>query len=471
MFKVPDWGNTPKSNISFTNEPPPKKNTKQKNKKTKTPESPKQVVQAKPKFKAKPKTNSKLKLSVSKSNKKEKRRKSKESDTHKQEKINFKNQETSINNIIDNKKDSDYNIKINNYNSDKLDEMILDVKKQRLDTYKNDDNEEILFQESPKTVLKNNKNHTSPTKNITFSTKNNISTKKTVKSKQEQSSPEEVNKKQITSKNKVNETNNTNGIDNKVIGKKGDSKQPKKKHLLKSILQQNYDSSRNHIKVSGNKLRERMLDRLKAAKFRFLNEKLYTSSGSDAQQLFQADPSAFQTYHEGYQQQVSKWPVKPLDLIVKRIQKMPKTHVIADMGCGQAELAKRVAQSVRSFDLVACAPGVEACDMARTPLAPASVHVAVYCLALMGTDLTQYLIEANRVLKLGGHLLIAEVESRFDSIDAFTSDVQRLGFSLKKVDDTHQVFFFLEFTKVRDPPAKKGKLPILTLKPCIYKKR
>lgn len=70
-----------------------------------------------------------------------------------------------------------------------------------------------------------------------------------------------------------------------------------------------------------------------------------------------------------------------------------------------------------------------------------------------------------------GHLLIAEVESRFDNVQAFTSDVQRLGFSLKKLDDTHEVFFFMEFTKLRDPPAKKGKLPHLTLKPCIYKKR
>lgn len=59
-----------------------------------------------------------------------------------------------------------------------------------------------------------------------------------------------------------------------------------------------------------------------AAQFRFLNEKLYTSSGSDASQLFQNDPAAFQNYHEGYQQQLKKWPLNPLDVIVKRIKKM-----------------------------------------------------------------------------------------------------------------------------------------------------
>lgn len=71
------------------------------------------------------------------------------------------------------------------------------------------------------------------------------------------------------------------------------------------------------------------------------------------------------------------------------------------MGCGEAELSRRISQPVRSFDLVSTAPGVEACDMAHTPLLSSSMDVAVYCLALMGTDLTQYLVEANRILKVG----------------------------------------------------------------------
>lgn len=79
----------------------------------------------------------------------------------------------------------------------------------------------------------------------------------------------------------------------------------------------------------------------------------------------------------------------------------PKTYLIADMGCGEGALRTRVPHSVRSFDLVSTSAAVEACDMAHTPLPAAGVDVAVYCLALMGTDLTQYLLEANRVLKVG----------------------------------------------------------------------
>ncbi|XP_026326758.1 ribosomal RNA-processing protein 8 [Hyposmocoma kahamanoa] len=243
-----------------------------------------------------------------------------------------------------------------------------------------------------------------------------------------------------------------------------------KKQKIKQMLVKN-NVNRNSIKVNGNDLRTRMLERLKAAQFRYINEKLYTSTGSEAKELFQSDPSAFQTYHQGYQLQVKKWPVNPLDVIVKKILKMPKSYIIADMGCGEATLSKRVPHAVRSFDLVSTTPGVEVCDMARTPLLAASVDVAVYCLALMGTDLTQYLVEANRILKMGGQLQIAEVESRFDNVESFAHDVEKLGFKLKNLDKSHKVFFFMQFVKIRDSPKKKNKLPSLTLKPCLYKRR
>jgi ubiquinone/menaquinone biosynthesis C-methylase UbiE len=66
---------------------------------------------------------------------------------------------------------------------------------------------------------------------------------------------------------------------------------------------------------------------------------------------------------------------------------------------------------VHSLDLVSTVPGVIACNMAHTPLADASVDVAVFCLALMGTDYGAFLAEAHRVLRAKGWLWIAEVGS------------------------------------------------------------
>ena len=64
---------------------------------------------------------------------------------------------------------------------------------------------------------------------------------------------------------------------------------------------------------------------------------------------------------------------------------------------------------MRSFDLVAMVPGVVACNMAHVPLANESVDVAVFSLALMGTDYGSFIEEAARVLKPKGWLWIAEV--------------------------------------------------------------
>lgn len=48
----------------------------------------------------------------------------------------------------------------------------------------------------------------------------------------------------------------------------------------------------------------------------------------------------------------------------------------------------------------------------RTPLADASVNVVVFCLSLMGTDVTDCLSEAWRVLKFDGVVKIAEVTNK-----------------------------------------------------------
>lgn len=69
-------------------------------------------------------------------------------------------------------------------------------------------------------------------------------------------------------------------------------------------------------------LRQKMLNKLKAARFRFLNEQIYTTTSKEAEMIFKTDPESFKAYHEGYKQQVKKWPLNPLDIIVKSVNKM-----------------------------------------------------------------------------------------------------------------------------------------------------
>ncbi|XP_069696968.1 uncharacterized protein [Periplaneta americana] len=146
--------------------------------------------------------------------------------------------------------------------------------------------------------------------------------------------------------------------------------------------------------------------------------------------------------------------------------------VVADFGCGDARLAQSLPNKVHSFDLVAVCEEVTACDMAHTPLSSSSVDIVVFCLSLMGTNLNSYVSEANRILKEGGILKVAEVESRFENVDSFIIMLQKFGFVNTWKDFSHNLFYFMDFKKEKCISKKmKKKLPELTLKPCLYKKR
>ncbi|XP_033930417.1 ribosomal RNA-processing protein 8 [Melopsittacus undulatus] len=216
-------------------------------------------------------------------------------------------------------------------------------------------------------------------------------------------------------------------------------------------------------------LRARMEERLLAARFRYINQQLYTSSSREAAQLFRDDPEAFQIYHRGFTQQVSRWPENPVQRIASALRRRSSSLVVADFGCGDCKLAKSIKNKVHSFDLVPLSPEVTVCDMAKVPLADASVDVAVFCLALMGTNLQEILEEANRVLKLGGTLMVAEVASRFEDMRAFMSAMAQLGFKSISKDLSSAFFYLLEFSKTGSPRGRPT--PGLRLRPCLYKRR
>lgn len=211
-------------------------------------------------------------------------------------------------------------------------------------------------------------------------------------------------------------------------------------------------------------VRKQAADRLKSAQFRFINEKMYTTTGKESMQLFKSDPNAFEIYHDGFQAQVNKWPVNPVDVLISEISNKPKTLKIADFGCGNAKIAQAfLDRQIYSFDLMSLNSYVTACDMANVPLATESVDIAIFCLALMGKNLNDYLCEAHRILKMRGQLKIAEVISRMVDPDKFIDDLKKFGFTLSKKDTSHKMFIFLDFTKTGK--FNRTKLPVIELKP------
>ena len=271
-------------------------------------------------------------------------------------------------------------------------------------------------------------------------------------------------------------------------------------------------------------LQQSFLARLSGSRFRELNEDLYTTTSDTAFQRFSENPELFDQYHKGFRKQVSQWPVNPVDVIIRWIRKKGAQKqgsregslVIADFGCGDAKLGQELGGQgsqkvkkqkkqndgsknmgnqfmVHSFDLVANGnPLITPCDMANVPLENGVVDIAVFCLALMGTNIADFIRESHRVLKPDGVIKIAEVRSRFEAtgvgddghcggasgggkkktddslLNEFIDTMDKLGFECTQKDRSNKMFILMEFAKTGEKPSAEA---TFTARPCIYKRR
>ncbi|KAF9057709.1 methyltransferase-domain-containing protein [Panaeolus papilionaceus] len=240
-------------------------------------------------------------------------------------------------------------------------------------------------------------------------------------------------------------------------------------------------------------LQRTMKESLDGARFRIINEELYKADSHNAHEMMQQEPKIFEEYHTGFRHQVQSWPTNPVEHYISVFSSYPKRTLIADLGCGDAALAKSLVPrgiSVASFDLVSDKAYVIEADICRhiplpgsEPLGPEKsfgegqiVDVVVCALSLMSINWVECLREAWRVLKQGGELHIAEVTSRFSDPEQFQNIVGSIGFRLKSKDDSNTHFVLFEFTKVARPIKSDGEWRKLvskgnTLKPCEYKRR
>eukprot|EP00388_Colpodella_angusta_P041481 GDKK01053385.1.p1 GENE.GDKK01053385.1~~GDKK01053385.1.p1 ORF type:complete len:178 (-),score=17.55 GDKK01053385.1:126-659(-) len=160
---------------------------------------------------------------------------------------------------------------------------------------------------------------------------------------------------------------------------------------------------------------------------------------------------------------------------------IPTSWIIADMGCGDAKIAKALTPKgykVHSFDLCSSEANkdfITVASSARTPLGPSSVDVAVFSLSLMATDWFACILEAHRVLKPKRLLKIIEVRSRIPSAAQFAELVANVGFTCEWQDVVGNYFVAFDFTR-NELAADAGiphpvHHPNDVLLPSLYKKR
>eukprot|EP00834_Sanchytrium_tribonematis_P004082 NODE_183_length_13752_cov_1.079103.p7 type:complete len:230 gc:universal NODE_183_length_13752_cov_1.079103:9282-9971(+) len=224
--------------------------------------------------------------------------------------------------------------------------------------------------------------------------------------------------------------------------------------------------------------------------FRFVNEQLYTRSSTNIDLTEQQ----MQVYHKGFNLQCKLWKTDPLFLIYKTLNQLfnKKTIKIVDVGAGDGILSRTLHHykkllnvkgefingkyfqikpkfnaDMYAYDILPINDYVEKCNATELPLDDHSCHAAVFSLSLMGTDYDLFLKEANRVIKMKGFIIIAEVQSRLvDCKSQFVKACKGLGWKKIHVrEETH--FCLFVFQKVDKP-----KLVVFpALNPCLYKKR
>ncbi|GAD93881.1 rRNA processing protein Rrp8 [Paecilomyces variotii No. 5] len=200
-------------------------------------------------------------------------------------------------------------------------------------------------------------------------------------------------------------------------------------------------------------LQQAMRQKLLSARFRHLNQTLYTTPSTEALDLFTANPELFEEYHAGFSRQVKEsWPSNPVDGYIKAIRTRGAVHpsqkkqqkgsgksngpsplprrpnglcTIADLGCGDAQLARSLTPSAKklnlkllSYDLHVPDPLVTKADISNLPLEDGTVDLTIFCLSLMGTNWVSFVEEAWRVLRSDGkgECWVSEVKSRFGKV-------------------------------------------------------
>merc|ERR1712157_606074 len=154
---------------------------------------------------------------------------------------------------------------------------------------------------------------------------------------------------------------------------------------------------------------------------------------------------------EEYQKQENQNTSNP----IKSNEEWDKLH--KDTYQIESSIANKI--DIKSFDLYALNRYITVADMKNTKLPKNSIDVTIFCLSLMGTNLYEFIAEANRILK------IAEVRSRFGNkeksgVAKFIKGVASVGFYFNKKSEINKValdpennpnshFLFLEFKKIK----------------------
>jgi ubiquinone/menaquinone biosynthesis C-methylase UbiE len=79
----------------------------------------------------------------------------------------------------------------------------------------------------------------------------------------------------------------------------------------------------------------------------------------------------------------------------------------------------------------------------------------------MGTNYLQFLLEAFRVTKRNGYLIIAELSSRLNTLKRFIQMIEFIGYKVYQKNVTNPMFVMLVFKRTETLPGVMYDVPML----------
>jgi hypothetical protein len=182
--------------------------------------------------------------------------------------------------------------------------------------------------------------------------------------------------------------------------------------------------------------------------FATMNARFNNAKSATTHRRLLADPSEWYLYHTLYREARKTWAEVPVETFIDWLSARPHL-VVGDFGCGEAQIAASLPNTVYSFDHVAINEQVIACDMALTGLQDGTLDVAIFSLSLMGTNIEDYLTEASRLLKIDGRLRIAEAAGHWhgEKREELVAMIQAAGFQLIGGIEQRHSFIYVDAIK------------------------
>ena len=184
--------------------------------------------------------------------------------------------------------------------------------------------------------------------------------------------------------------------------------------------------------------------------FSKMNREWNHAKSSTTHDKIKNNPDLWRHYHHMFEESKKTWTTIPTAELIKYF-KIRDGLEIGDFGCGKALLYQSLSEkhTVHSFDHHAFNSHVIACDVSKTPLNNKQLDVAVFSLSLMGSNIRDYIKEANRTLKIDGRLFIIEATSRFKDLQQFKRLIIQFGFDHLAVKEMGK-FTQIKCDKVKD---------------------